>query len=309
LLTPVFEVHDSRFLRYALSNVHLETLYTGCRWSEGPAYFAAGRFLLWSDIPNDRVMRWDETDGSVSVFMQPAMSANGHAVDRHGRLIRCEHRGRCVSRIEHDGRRSVLAAQFQGMALNSPNDVVVKSDDSIWFTDPTYGIDSEYEGDAAVSEIGAANVYRIDPASGAVEAVITDMVKPNGLAFSPDERWLYVADTGASHVVGGPRHLRRFAVSDVGSGVTGDGPVFAIATVGLFDGLRIDVHGNVWTSAGDGVHCYDPDGCLIGKILVPETVANVCFGGAKRNRLFICGTTSLYAIFLNTAGATWPKRA
>lgn len=306
MLTPVFEMRDPRFARCALSNVHLQTLFSGCRWSEGPAYFAAGRYLLWSDIPNDRVMRWDETDGSVSVFMQPAMHANGHAVDRQGRLISCEHRGRCVSRIEHDGRRSVLAARFQGKVLNSPNDVVVKSDGSIWFTDPTYGIDSDYEGDAAASEIGASNVYRIDPASGAVDAVITDMVRPNGLAFSPDERSLYVADTGASHVAGGPRHLRRFALSDDGRAVTGDGPQFASVTVGLFDGLRLDVHGNVWTSASDGVHCYDPDGSLIGKILVPEVVANVCFGGAKRNRLFICGTTSLYAIYLNTTGATWP---
>jgi len=306
VLTPSFDMQDPRFARYALSNVHLETLFTGCRWAEGPAYFAAGRYLLWSDIPNDRVMRWDETDGSVSVFQQPAMHSNGHTVDRQGRLVSCEHRGRCVSRIEHDGRRTVLASAFGGQPLNSPNDVVVKSDHGIWFTDPTYGIDSDYEGDAAPSAIGASNVYRIDPDSGAVEAVITGMVKPNGLAFSPDERALYVADTGLSHVPGGPRHLRRFAVTADGRGVADDGPVFATAKIGLFDGVRVDVHGNVWASAGDGVYCYAPDGTLLGSIRVPEVVANVCFGGPKRNRLFICGTTSLYAIYLNTTGAGWP---
>ena len=306
MLTPELELLDARFARLVLYNVFLETLYRGCRWSEGPAYFAAGRYLVWSDIPNDRVMRWDETDASVSVFLQPAMNANGHAVDRQGRLISCEHRGRCVSRIEHDGRRTVLAAHFDGKRLNSPNDVVVKSDGSVWFTDPTYGIDSDYEGDAAPSDIGASNVYRIDPDGGAVTAVITSMRKPNGLAFSPDERCLYVADTGASHASDGPRHIRCFALAADGRSVRDDGPVFAESTVGLFDGLRLDVHGNVWTSAGDGVHCYASDGCLIGKIRVPEVVANVCFGGPKRNRLFICGTTSLYAIYLNTAGAVWP---
>ncbi len=306
MLMPELEVLDPRFARYAMGNVHLECLYTGCRWAEGPAYLAAGRYLLWSDIPNDRVLRWDETDGSVSVFLQPAWNANGHAVDRQGRLISCEHRGRCVSRIEHDGRRTVLAAAVDGKRLNSPNDVVVKSDGSIWFTDPTYGIDSDYEGDMASSEIGASHVYRIDADSGVVAAVIRSMAKPNGLAFSPDERSLYVADTGASHAADGPRHIRRFALSANGRGVVDDGPVFATCTVGLFDGMRVDVHGNVWTSAGDGVHCYDADGSLIGKIRVPEVVANVCFGGAKCNRLFICATTSLYAIYLHTAGAGWP---
>jgi gluconolactonase len=307
MLTPDFESCDPRFHALVLGNVHLERLYTGCRWSEGPAYCAAGKFLVWSDIPNDRVMRWDETDGSVSVFQQPASNANGHTLDRQGRLLSCEHRGRCVSRIEHDGRRTVLATQFDGHRLNSPNDLVVKSDGSIWFTDPTYGIDSEYEGDAARSEIGASNVYRIDPETGAVQAVITDMVKPNGLAFSPDERQLYVADTGASHVPDGPRHLRRYALHADGRGITGDGPVFARTDTGLFDGLRLDRHGHIWTSASDGVHCLHPDGTLLGKIRVPEVVANVCFGGPKRNRLFICGTTSLYAVYLNTEGATWPQ--
>ncbi len=305
MLLPEFEVLDDRFTRLALGNVHLERLYTGCRWCEGSAYFAAGRYLLWSDIPNDRVMRWDETDGSVSVFLQPAWNSNGHAIDRQGRLISCEHRGRCVSRIEHDGRRTVLASAIDGKRFNSPNDVVVKSDGSIWFSDPTYGIDSDYEGDAATSEIGASHVYRIDAASGAVTAVITSMAKPNGLAFSPDECSLYVADTGASHAIDGPRHIRRFLLSTDGLGVADEGPVFATCKVGLFDGLRLDVSGNVWTSAGDGVDCYGPDGVLLGRIRVPEVVANLCFGGPKRNRLFICGTTSLYAIYLNTTGAAW----
>ena len=262
----------------------------------------AGRYLLWSDIPNDRVMRWDETDGSVSVFEQPAWNANGHTLDRQGRVLTCEHRGRCVSRREHDGRRTVLASHWNGKRLNSPNDLVVKSDDSIWFTDPSYGIDSDYEGDAAESEIGAAWVYRIDPHSGEVQPVVQDMVRPNGLAFSPDERWLYVVDTGASHVPDGPRLLRRYALAPDGRSLQ-DGQHFAHCSIGLFDGVRFDVDGNLWAGAGDGVHCLAPDGTLIGKVRVPEVVANVCFGGPKRNRLFICGTTSLYSVYLKATGA------
>lgn len=306
MLTASFEVLNDRFARYALGNVHLERLYTGCRWSEGPVYVPAGRYLLWSDIPNDRVMRWNESDGSVSLFQSPAMNANGHTLDRQGRVISCEHRGRCVSRIEHDGSRTVLASHFQGQRLNSPNDVVVKSDDSIWFTDPTYGIDSNYEGDAGACEIGASQVYRIDPQSGQVSVVIDHMEKPNGLAFSPDEKFLYVVDTGVSHRPDGPRDVRRYALSADGCTVQGTGQLLASASVGLFDGLRVDVEGNLWLGAGDGVHCLDPDGQLIGKIRVPEVVANVCFGGPKRNRLFICGTQSLYSIYVRTSGATWP---
>ncbi len=306
MLTASFEVLNDRFARYALGNVHLERLYTGCRWSEGPVYVPAGRYLLWSDIPNDRVMRWNESDGSVSVFQSPAMNANGHTLDRQGRVISCEHRGRCVSRIEHDGSRTVLVSHFQGRRLNSPNDVVVKSDHSIWFTDPTYGIDSNYEGDAGACEIGASQVYRIDPQSGQVSVVIDHMEKPNGLAFSPDERFLYVVDTGVSHRPDGPRDVRRYALSADGCTVQGTGQLLASASVGLFDGLRVDVEGNLWLGAGDGVHCLDPEGHLIGKIRVPEVVANVCFGGPKRNRLFICGTQSLYSIYVRTSGATWP---
>ena len=283
----------------------VERLWTGCRWAEGPAYFPAGRYLVWSDIPNDRMLRFDETDGSVSVFRQPCRNTNGHTVDREGRLVSCEHRDRCVSRTEHDGTRTVLASHVDGKRLNSPNDVVVASDGSIWFTDPTYGIDSEYEGDAAPSEIGASHVYRVDPTSGECRAVATDFEKPNGLAFSPDERLLYIADSGATHRKDGPQHIRRFQVGRDGGALSG-GEVFATSDAGLFDGLRVDVHGNLWTSAGDGVHCYDPDGAPLGKIAIPEVVSNLCFGGPKRNRLFICATTSLYAVFVNTQGATRP---
>ncbi|MBL8345934.1 MAG: SMP-30/gluconolactonase/LRE family protein [Rubrivivax sp.] len=301
-LSDSFELIDPRFKALAFPNVHLERLHTGCRWAEGPAWFAAGRYLVWSDIPNDRMLRWDDTDGSVSVFRQPAMNTNGHTADREGRLVSCEHRGRCISRTGFDGRREVLADRHEGRCFNSPNDVVVKSDGSIWFTDPSYGIDSDYEGDAAPSEIGASHVYRLDPASGRVEIVADDFVQPNGLAFSPDETLLYIVDTGLTHRAGGPHHVRRFSVGADGRTLSG-GEVFATCPAGLYDGLRVDVHGNVWLSAGDGVHCHAPDGTLLGKIRVPETVANLCFGGAKLNRLFICATTSLYAVYLNTRAA------
>ncbi len=230
-LTPSFEVVDPRFRKLALPYVHVEKLYTGCRWAEGPAWFAAGRYLVWSDIPNDRMLRWDETDGSVSVFRQPSMNSNGHTVDLQGRLVSCEHRSRCVSRTEFDGKRTVLADRYDGKRFNSPNDVVVKSDGSIWFTDPSYGIDSDYEGDAAPSEIGACNVYRIDPASGRVALVASDFVQPNGLAFSPDESLLYIADTGLTHKADGPHHVRRFKVSADGGSLSG-GEVFATCPVG-----------------------------------------------------------------------------
>ena len=300
-LTSSFEVVDARFRKLAFGNVHVEKLWTGCRWAEGPAWFAAGRYLVWSDIPNDRMLRWDETDGSVSVFRHPALNTNGHTVDLQGRLVSCEHRGRCISRTEHDGTRTVLASHFEGKRFNSPNDLVVKSDGSVWFTDPSYGIDSDYEGDASPNEIGAQQVYRIDAGSGAISVVASDFVQPNGLAFSPDESLLYIVDTGATHRADGPHHVRRFHVW-ANNTLTG-GEVFATCPAGLYDGLRVDVHGNLWLSAADGVHCHAPDGTLLGKVLIPETVANLCFGGAKRNRMFICGTTSLYSVYLNTRGA------
>jgi gluconolactonase len=296
-----YEILDPRFNRLFNGSAHVERLFTGCRWAEGPAWFAAGRYVVWSDIPNDRMLRYDECDGSVSVFRQPCGNTNGNTVDREGRLVSCEHSGRRVSRTEHDGSVTTLADRWQGKRLNSPNDVVVHSDGSIWFTDPSYGIDTDYEGDKAESEIGACNVYRIDPASGAVEAVITDMVRPNGLAFSLDEKQLYVVDTGRTHGADNPAHMRVFDV-DANGKVSG-GRVFADCTVGLFDGFRLDDAGRIWTSAADGIHCYDADGTLIGKVLVPEVTANCVFGGAKRNVLYICGTTSLYAVRLMVNGA------
>ena len=301
MFRDVAVVLDERFEHLFKGSARLEKLAEGCRWSEGPAYFPAGRYLVWSDIPNDRMMRFDETSGTVSVFRYPAGHSNGNTVDRQGRLVTCEHGNRRVTRTEHDGSITVLASHYQGKRLNSPNDVVVKSDGSIWFTDPAYGIDSDYEGHKGESEVGACHVYRIDPHSGEVSIAADDFVRPNGIAFSPDETRLYVADTGATHVKDGPRHIRVFDVD--AKGKLSGGKVFATCTQGLFDGFRLDEAGRIWTSAGDGVHCYDPDGTLIGKILVPETVANVVFGGPKRNRLYICATTSLYAILLPVNGA------
>jgi len=297
-----YEIHDPRFSRLIHKNAGVDLLWSGGRWCEGPAYFAAGRYLIWSDIPNDRVMRWDEMNGAVSEFQRPCNNQNGHAVDLQGRLISCEHRGRAVTRTEHDGTRSILADNFNGKRLNSPNDVVVKSDGSVWFTDPTYGIDSEYEGDAAESEIGASNVYRID-ADGTVALVIDDMVKPNGLAFSVDESLLYVADTGKTHVADCTPKIRSYLLAKDQKSVAA-GTDLASTDKGLFDGFRVDTAGNIWTSAADGVHCYGPEGKLLGKILINEVVANLCFGGPKRNRLFICATTTMRAIFVNARGAT-----
>jgi gluconolactonase len=301
MIRDVAVVLDQRFRRLAVSNARLEKLADGCRWAEGPAYFPAGRYVVWSDVPNDRMMRYDETSGAVSVFRAPSGYSNGNTVDRQGRLVTCEHGFRRVTRTEHDGSITVIASHHDGKRFNSPNDVVVKSDGSIWFTDPAYGIDSDYEGHKAESEIGGCHVYRVDPESGAVSQVANDFARPNGLAFSPDEKRLYVADTGATHVPDGPRHIRVFDVAE--DGRLAGGSIFATCTGGLFDGFRLDDAGRIWTSAGDGVHCYDPDGTLIGKILVPENVANVVFGGPKRNRLYICATTSLYAVMLHVNGA------
>jgi gluconolactonase len=297
-----FDVIDPRFNACVIGHARLERLWTGGRWLEGPAWFPAGRYLAFSDIPNDRLLRFDETDGSVSVFRQPSNYANGNTTDGQGRLVTAEHGGRRITRTEHDGSLTVLADRYNGLRLNSPNDVVVKSDGSIWFTDPPYGILIDYEGHRAASEIGRCNVYRVDGQSGAISIATDAMDKPNGLAFSPDERFLYVADTGASHTLGGPRHIRRFDLSADGTQLMGPGPVFAECSAGLFDGFRLDTEGRLWTSAADGVHCYHPDGTKLGRILVPELVSNVCFGGPKRNRLFICGTTSLYSAYLAVNG-------
>ncbi len=296
-----FEILDDRFAACLKTTAKVEKLADGCRWAEGPAWFPAGRYLVWSDIPNDRVLRWDEATGGVGVFRQPAGYANGHTVDRQGRLVSCEHGHRRVTRTEPDGGVTVIADRFEGKRFNSPNDVVVKSDDAIWFTDPAYGIDSDYEGHKAESEIGACHVYRIDPATGACRIVADDFLRPNGLAFSPDECRLYVSDTARTSGRGGPPHMRVFDVG--GDGRLSGGEVFAVPTVGAFDGFRVDDTGRIWTSAGDGVHCYDPAGSLLGKVLIPEKVANVVFGGPKRNRLFVCATTSLYSVLLPVNGA------
>lgn len=296
-----FETIDPSFNNCFIGHVRVERLWTGARWSEGPAWFGGGRYLLWSDIPNNRLLRWDETDGSVSVFREPSNNTNGNTVDREGRLVSCEHRLRRVIRTEHDGSITVIADKWQGKRLNSPNDVVVKSDGSIWFTDPSYGILSDYEGDQGESEIGACHVYRVDPATKDVEAVATDFVKPNGLAFSADEKTLFVSDTGITHDADGPAHIRALKVR-TDEKTLGDSHVFADCTAGLFDGFRLDVDGRIWSSAADGVHCLNSDGALIGKVRIPEIVANVCFGGAKRTRLFIAGTTSLYSVYLDTKG-------
>ena len=295
-----YEVLDEDFRRKIRLSASVERLHTGCRWTEGPVYFPAHRCLIWSDIPNDRMLRWNEADGSVSTFRSPSHYANGNTLDREGRLVTCEHGGRRVTRTEHDGSITVLADRYQDRRFNSPNDVVVKSDGSIWFTDPTYGIDSDYEGYKAESEQDGSHVYRIDP-SGTVTRMIDDFEKPNGLAFSPDESLLYVADSGATHRLDGPRHIRRFAVAE--DGKLSGGEVFASLTDSLFDGFRLDSDGRVWTSAGTDVHCYEPDGRLTGRIRIGETVANLVFGGPKRNRLFICATSSVYSVLVAVNGA------
>ncbi len=291
---------DDRFKKCINSTARVYTLFEGCAWAEGPAWSPGWRSLVWSDIPNDRQMRWDESNGSVGVFRYPAGNTNGNAVDRQGRLLSCEHGGRRVSRTEFDGTVVTLVDSYQGKRLNSPNDVIVKSDDSIWFTDPAYGIESDYEGNKLPMEQDGCYVYRFDPASGDLRVVADDFVRPNGIAFSPDERELYVADTGASHFADGPRHIRRFTIN--ADNTLSGGEVFATCTVGFFDGFRFDVDGRIWASAADGVHVIDPDGTLIGKVFVPEVVANVEFGGAKLNHLFICGTTSLYTVKVMTNG-------
>ena len=295
-----YEVLDERFRRLIRRSAVVEKLYGSCRWAEGPAYFPAHHQLIWSDIPNDRMLRFDEADGHVSVFRNPSRFANGNTVDCQGRLTTCEHGSRQVTRTRHGGDIEVIARRYEGKRFNSPNDVAVHSDGSVWFTDPTYGIDSNYEGHQAESEIGSNNVYRVDPSTRTVSIVADDFAQPNGLAFSPDERCLYVADSGATHDPEGPRHIRRFELSRDGRLHGGD--LFATCTTGLFDGMRLDDAGRVWASANDGVHCYASNGDLIGKILVPEPVANLCFGGPRRNRLFICATTSLYSVFVAVNG-------
>jgi gluconolactonase len=298
--TPaIYEIHDDRFRFLTIGSAGLEELHSDCRWAEGPVWFADMKCLIWSDIPNERMLRW--ADGTVSVFRPRSNFVNGNTRDLQGRLISCEHGGRRVVRTEIDGTITVLADQYQGKRLNSPNDVVVRSDGSIWFTDPTYGIMSDYEGYRAEPEQPTRNVYRLDPETGNIDAVVTDFGQPNGLAFSPDETKLYVADSASSHDPDAPRHIRVFEVR--GGRTLSNGRVFCTIEKGLPDGFRVDREGNVWTSAGDGVHCFSPEGDLLGKILVPQTVANLTFGGERGNRLFITATRSLYSVFLSVSGS------
>ena len=303
---PRIERLDPRFI-YQQGNAAIERIATGFRWAEGPAYFRDGGFLLFSDIPNNRMMRWLEEDGHLSVFRAPSNYANGNTRDREGRLITCEHDTRRVTRTELDGQVTVLIDRFEGKPLNAPNDVVVASDGAIWFTDPGYGIDGPYEGHEADAEL-PCNVYRLDASSGAASVVAGDFVRPNGLCFSPDERRLYVVDSGISH--GGPAHIRMF---DVDGARLRNGRVFAEDFApGMTDGLRTDADGNVWCSMGwadpaeDGVRCYAPHGDVIGKVHLPEGCANLCFGGKKKDRLFMCASTSVYSLYLNARGAMVP---
>jgi gluconolactonase len=290
-----FEILDDRFRACIRTSAKVDCLYTGCRWTEGPVYFPALRALLFSDIPNDRMLKLDEESETVTVFRRPADYTNGNTVDRQGRLVSCQHGPRRVVRTEHDGSITVLADRYRGKRFNSPNDVVVKSDDSIWFSDPSYGIDSNYEGYEAPSDLGERCVYRIDPRTHEASRVADGFVQPNGLAFSVDERRLYVADSGLA-----PSVIRVFDVRE--DGTLAGGRMFATSRDGAYDGFRIDVDDRVWTSAGESVHCYDPDGALLGRILIPERVSNLTFGGPKRNRLFITATSSLYSVLVAVSG-------
>ncbi|CCE06562.1 Gluconolactonase, putative (modular protein) [Bradyrhizobium sp. STM 3843] len=290
----------------------VERVATGFRWAEGPVYFPAGRYVLFSDIPNNRIMRFSEDDGHVSVYRQPSMNSNGNTIDREGRLLTCEHSGRRVTRTELDGSITIVADKYNGKRLNSPNDVVVASDGSIWFTDPVYGIGGFYEGVKANPEQEKHNVYRVDPKSGDIKVVVDDFVEPNGLAFAPDEKKIYIIDTGFTDGPDNPSHIRVFDV-DLAAGKLSNSKVFAeMPKPSITDGLRTDRDGRVWCSVGwgdpneDGVRCYTADGDLLGKIHIPETVANLCFGGQQRNRLYICGSSSLYAVYTSVQGAMKP---
>lgn len=298
-----YEILDSRFRSYVLPNAPLVTLGEGFAWLEGPAWFADHESLIVSDLPNDRLLRWTP-HGGISVFREPSHFVNGNTRDAQGRLISCSHRRRCILRTELDGQVSVLADRYRGKRLNSPNDVICRSDGSIWFTDPTYGINTDYEGGKQESELPPC-VYRLDPATGELAVVADDFEGPNGLAFSPDERLLYIAETGKQFDANPTRHIRVFDLSADGMRLE-HGRVFHKVTPGYADGFRVDVDGNLWSSAGDGVHCISPEAMLLGSIKLPHTVSNLCFGGRNRSRLFICASHTLYAIYLNQRGAARP---
>ena len=300
---PAIETLDPRFDRYRIFSAAVERLHTGCRWSEGPVWFGDGRYLLWSDIPNDRVLKWEEETGAVSAYRRPSGFANGNTRDRQGRLVTCEHGERRVTRTEYDGRVTVLAERVEGRRLNSPNDVVVKSDGSIWFTDPPFGILGDYEGHRAEAEL-PESVYRIDGESGEITRLADDVRGPNGLCFSPDERRLYVVESrGEPH-----RGIRAYDVTDDGRSIVHPEALIDAGPGGTPDGMRCDVDGNLWCGWGmgsealDGVLVFAPDGTPIGRIALPERCANVCFGGRKGNRLFMAASQSLYALYVNTRG-------
>jgi gluconolactonase len=298
---PAVVVLDPSFAKYQIAPAGVERLATGMRWSEGPAWFGAGRYLLWSDIPNNRIMRWQEETGGVSVFRQPSNNANGNTRDRQGRLVTCEHDTRRITRTEYDGTITVLMDKFEGKPLNSPNDIVVKSDDSIWFTDPPFGILGNYEGHVATPEL-PTNVYRLDAKTGRARVVAGDVNRPNGLAFSPDESKMYIVESSAN-----PRAIKVFDVTDDGKLANGH-PFITAEPGGTPDGFRLDVDGNLWCGWGmgnekqDGVKIFDVTGRPIGFIALPERCANVCFGGFKRNRLFMAASHSLYSLYVNTQG-------
>ena len=306
---PAVEIVDRSFAKYVIGSAEVERLYTGARWAEGPVWFGDGRYLLFSDIPNNRMLRWLEDTGEVSVFRSPSNYSNGNYRDREGRLLTCEHDSRRLTRTEHDGTITVLMDHFEGKPLNAPNDLTVHSDGAIWFTDPGYGIMNNYEGHKATFEL-PTNVYRLDPQTRQATVVANDMDKPNGICFSPDEKTLYIVDTGEPKHPGDPHPIRVYDVED-GTRLK-NGRLFANLAPGSSDGIRCDVDGNVWSAAGwagegfNGVHVFAPDGKLLGKIHIPETCANLCFGGAKKNRLFMVASQSLYAVYVNTQGAQTP---
>ncbi len=300
---PAIEILDERFEQYRIFSAAVERLHTGCRWSEGPVWFGDARHLLWSDIPNNRILKWEEETGAVSIYRKPADFANGNTRDRRGRLVTCEHGGRRVTRTEHDGSITVLMDSWNGKRLNSPNDVVVKSDGSIWFTDPVFGILGNYEGHKAEPELDQG-VYRIDEETGEVTCLATDVLGPNGLCFSPDEAILYVVESR-----GVPsRKILAYDVTAEGRDIAGKRVFIDAGPGGTPDGMRADIDGNLWCGWGmgtaelDGVLVFAPDGAKIGRIALPERCANVCFGGAKRNRLFMAASQSLYALYVNTQG-------
>jgi gluconolactonase len=300
---PAIEVLDERFASYPIFSAAVERLYTGCRWAEGPVWFGDGRYLLWSDIPNQRILKWEEETGQVSTYRKPTGFANGNTRDRQGRLVTCEHGGRRVTRTEYDGSITVIMDNWQGKPLNSPNDVVVKSDGSIWFTDPPFGILGNYEGYKAESEVPQA-VYRVDGDSLEASVVADDVLGPNGLCFSPDESILYVVESRGQPY----RKILAYDVAPDGRSIANKRVLIDAGPGGTPDGMRCDIDGNLWCGWGmgnedlDGVLIFAPDGDKIGRIRLPERCANVCFGGAQRNRLFMAASQSLYAVYVNTQG-------